>query len=265
MLETIDGVSKWELVQRAVEQLFMPAPSAGFSLRVFGVNGVAGNADACDPTTYSEPIVPAGKGRAALESIRQALGALRPDGLAPAVPALAGALKEIERVQRDTRDAQRVVLILGGAPSDCAGTPDALRATFAGSNVTSYVIALDPDFDVAPVAEATETWPFVISSGHSETRLADALRHIASGASRRACDFGHALPSGPIPVLLDRTRAFFGNDEIPRLANAAECATSTNGGFYVADEGSNLEYRSCPCTCAAYTTCAGAEWLFYCE
>jgi len=261
MNETIDGVSKWELIQRALQQLLPASSFTGFSLRVFGADGV-GDAAACDPATYAIPIVPRGDGPAALESILGTLGALEPEGLAPTVPALAGALEEVERTQPSTLVGQRVVLILGGAPTECAGTPESLRATFEGSAVTSYVIALDPDFDVGPVGEATETWPFVISAGDPETRLTDALRHIAQGASRQLCSFGHPLPNAP-QLTFDpaRTRAFYGGEEIPHLASAEDCATSPNGGFYLQGD----EYRSCACTCAGYTSCDGATWMFYCD
>jgi hypothetical protein len=259
MRETIDGVSKWELTRRALKQFLAPSSFQRVSLRLFGADG--GND--CDPATYTQPLVPPGDDEATVAAILAAMDTHAPGGLAPTVPALAGTLAEVQRIQNTTRDGQRVVLILGGAPTDCAGTPGSLRAAFAASPVTSYVVALAPDFDVGPVGEATETWPFLVEAGDSETRLADALRHITRGASRQACDFGRALPNR-VTVDPARTRVFFGDDEVPQLSSAAECASSDYGGFYLTEGAEEPEYQSCPCTCARYTTCEGAEWLFYC-
>jgi hypothetical protein len=261
MLETVDGVSKWELVRRALEQFLVPSSWERVSLRLFGAGGVSD----CDPAAYAAPVVPSGGETSTFAAIFAAMDALPPEGPAPTVAALAGTLEEVERVQQTTRDGQRVVLILGGAPTDCSGTPESLHATFARSPVTSYVIALAPDFDVGPVGEATETWPFVIEAGHSEQRLVDALRHIGRGASRQACDFGRSLPEEPPDIVPEHTRAFFAGDQIPHLANAEECARSEHGGFYLTELAGELGYRSCQCTCARYVACEGAQWMFYCQ
>lgn len=263
MLETIDGVSKWELTRRALELFLVPSVWQRVGLRLYGGAGPT----VCDPTAYAMPTVSPGGDAATFDAIFAAMDALPPEGPAPTVAALAGTLDEVERIQQTTSDGQRVVLILAGAPTDCGGTAESLRATFARSPVTSYVIALAPDFDVGPVGEATETWPFVIEAGHSEQRLADALKHIGRGASRQACDFGLSPPSDPsIVIEPERTRAFFaGADEIPHLADATECAGSEHGGFYLTELAGELQYRSCPCSCARYVTCEGAQWMFYCE
>lgn len=263
MLETIDGVSKWELVRRGVAGfLTQVAPHHRVGLRVFGATD--GAASDCDPLTYAPPLVAPAHDSTTFAAIEDALATLEPSGSAPTVPALTGTLREIERIQKETRDGQRVVLVLGGAPSACGGTPAALEATFASSPVTSYVVALAPDFDVGPVGEETETWPFLIESGHESSRLTDSLLHIAAGATRQVCGFGRNVPADP-DVLPERTRAFFDGKEIPRLAGPADCASSDNGGFYLTESEGRLEYRSCSCTCALFTTCETAEWTFFCE
>jgi hypothetical protein len=263
MFETIDGVSKWELTRRALELFLEPSRWQRVGLRLFG----GAEPSLCDPTAYAVSTVPPGGDAATFAAIFAAMDALPPEGAAPTVAALAGTLDEVERSQQTTSDGQRVVLILAGAPTACGGTPESLRATFARSPVTSYVIALAPDFDVGPVGEATETWPFVIEAGHSEQRLADALKHIGSGASRQACDFGRSLPSHPSATIApERTRAFFSDEEeIPHLADAAECARSDHGGFYLTEVAGEPQYRSCLCSCARYVTCQGAQWSFYCQ
>jgi hypothetical protein len=262
MLEAFGGVSKWEFTRRGLSAFLsrISTPNS-VGLQLFGRGGADSEVE-CDPFLYEAPVIEAAYDTHA--AILEVLDATSPSGDAPMVPALEGALRHAEAVQRGTSNAQRVVLILAGAPNACEDTPESLRAMFASSSVTSYVIALGPDFDVGPVGQATETWPFVIDAAHPSSRLADALSHIALGATRRTCDYGRELPSTP-PVIVEATRMFLGSEEIPHLDDAASCAASPNGGFYLDTTAAIPEYDFCPCSCASFTGCDSPETYFFCE
>lgn len=110
---SIGGVSKWDLVRRALGLFLMPESSVSVSLRVFGASGGVDSARDCDPVSYAPALVSPVNGASARQAILDAGDALDPDGPAP-VPAFEGTLAEVERLQRETSEAQRVVLILGG-------------------------------------------------------------------------------------------------------------------------------------------------------
>jgi hypothetical protein len=265
MLELLGSISKWEFARRGIEEfLGRVASFHRVGLDLFPKANESAPAESCDSGAYQLPLHEPANDAASFRAILDRFDSMSPSGPAPTVPALEGALRHVEAVQKGTRIAQRVVLIVAGAPSDCGGTPDDLRVAFANSLVTSYVIALAPDFDVGPVGEATETWPFVLGEEQPSSRLADALWHATLGASRRACDHGRELPEN---VVIDRnaSRMFFQNQEIPRLESAAQCDTSASGGFYLDEATQRPEYDFCPCTCARFTTCEAPELLMFCE
>jgi hypothetical protein len=267
MANTLPGTSttRWEALQAAVEAFTSSEGDIRAGIGFFGVTG--GNDDEidCDTDRYSTPAVAIGDLAEVGGDLVMAMADMRPGGLTPAGPALAGALEYASAWAEDNVGrATAVVLVSDGYPTQCQPqTVSGLAAMAEAAHenapfVRTYVIGLGGDFNLDSIALAGGTHQaFLVDEGDFTSSFANALSNVAN--TKLACEY--ALPEPPDgSQTLDLTKVQVTyttaddetTEEIPSLASVNGCGLSANGGWYYDDLENPTRILVCPCTCSRF-------------
>ena len=262
MLEPMGATSKWDFARRGIALFVEGLAGDSADLHLFGKTSGNDPSVDCSVASYTAPDL-----------------ILEPGAVAATTFAALGprcGWIDAERPRRPRRRAPRGRAVVRHRPSQHRRADHGTRARRlrrrarrdicrrAGS---THVIGLDANFDIDPVAEASGTRPFMLKDGDGPERLRDALRHILAGGGMRSCESGFVLDPPPAGTAIDYalTRFAYDDFEIPRVASAAACSQSAQGGFYLDDPVAPTKLSVCPCTCARTSGCGSAQLLFFCQ
>ena len=221
----------------------------------------------CVYADYAVPAVALGENPAAASAAAAAYAAAEPTGEAtPTQPAVRGTLEYfLEALDGVSIDLASLVLVTDGEPTGCTfntieDTATIVAGAFADvAAVTTHVIQFGvPEVDFTPIAAAggTGTSHQVTATGDVAGRVAGILEGI-----RAARDCRYRMPV-PTTTVLDvealnlelRDPATPGGaTTVPKVAAEAACS-STDGGWYFAEEPGPGPVVLCPATCEVVTT-----------
>jgi hypothetical protein len=259
--------TRWEALQAAVEAF--ATSNNGDDIRAgigfFGITG--GNDDAidCDTDRYSTPAVDIGDLAEVGSDLVAAMADMRPGGLTPVGPALAGALEYASAWAEDNVGrATAVVLVSDGYPTQCQpNTVSGLAemAELAHENapfVRTYVIGLGADFNLNNIALGGGTHEaFIVDEGDFASSFTDALHNVAN--TKIACEYAlPPPPDGSQTLDLEKVQVTYTTagdettEEIPALASINGCGVSANGGWYYDNPADPTRILVCPCTCSRF-------------
>jgi hypothetical protein len=133
-----------------------------FGVEFFGRDaGDAGDAGvSCNSSDYVTPDVEVGPPAKNAAAIERAFDANAPEGQAPLVPAVEGALLHIESLPATTPSPPSLVIVTGMAPLSCGAFPEMLAAVSVGltQQIHSYVIGIPtPSTACDPTTVSTDT------------------------------------------------------------------------------------------------------------
>jgi hypothetical protein len=259
------GMTRWQALQQAVEEF---ASSSNGDIRAgigfFGVTGGQDDEIDCDTSRYAKPVVEIGDLADVGDDLVAAMNKMKPGGLTPAGPALAGALEYASSWAEDNVGrATAVVLVSDGYPTQCqpqAVSALADMAEMAHKNapfVRTYVIGLGGDFNLDAIALSGGTHAaFLVDEGDFASSFTKALGNVTN--TKLACEY--ALPPAPDgnqdldldKVQVTYTSADDSTEEIPSLTGINGCANSANGGWYYDDPQNPTSILVCPCTCSRF-------------
>jgi hypothetical protein len=267
MANVIPGTSmtRWQALQQAVEEF---ASSSSGDIRAgigfFGVTGGQDDDIDCDTSRYATPSVEIGDLADVGDDLVAAMTNMKPGGLTPAGPALAGALEYAASWAADNVGrATAVVLVSDGYPTQCQPQSVAALADMAemahmnAPFVRTYVIGLGGDFNLDAIALGGGTHQaFLVDEGDFASSFTQALGNVAN--TKIACEY--ALPTPPDgnqdldldKVQVTYTSADDSTEEIPSLTSINGCAKSANGGWYYDDPQDPTSILVCPCTCSRF-------------
>jgi len=158
------------------------------------------------------------------------------------------------------------VLVTDSYPTQCSSDPTAVaaaaRAALDGTpSIKTFIIGVGANtgarFNLENFARSggTQT-PFLVEDGDLTETFVDTILNIA--VSNLACDF--AVPAPPAGQMLnpDRVQVVYTPassgepEEVPKVASAAECGRSVNGGWYFDNPTRPTKIFVCPCTCSRF-------------
>jgi hypothetical protein len=260
------GLTRWEVITGAVADFIdeVGDQDIRLGLGLFGRTG--GNDDAldCDTNFYANPRVEIGDLADVGDAILAEMGDVRPGGLTPTAPALAGALAHAaEWAEGESGRATAVVLVTDGYPTQCTPNSVAEIAAIAeDAHVTepyvrTYVVGLAADFNLDSIAISGGTHSaYLVDEGDPAASFVAALRNVSN--TKLACRY--ELPPPPNQTMqldLDEVQVKYtaGDDsveEVPRIADLEACSRNPNGGWYYDDPANPTQILVCPCTCARF-------------
>jgi hypothetical protein len=271
MKNTLPGstTTRWEALQAAVEQFAQSGNGDDIRAGIgfFGITG--GNDDEidCDSDRYSTPAVEIGDLADVGDDLVAAMAEMRPGGLTPAGPALAGALEYAAAWAEDEDNVGRataVVLVSDGYPTQCqpqSVSELAAMAEMAHENapfVRTFVIGLGGDFNLDSIALGGGTHEaYLVDENDFASSFAEALHNVSN--TKIACEYALPPPPDGSQLLdLDKVQVTYTpssdamTEEIPWLNSINGCATSPNGGWYYDNPSDPTRILVCPCTCSRF-------------
>jgi len=283
---TAGQTTRWQVLTAAMQGLATSAEAAtiGASITFFSINGGSTDSPNCEAARYATPVVPLGLLSTTGPQIVDAMNALTPSGLTPTVPALDGAFQYAMAAKRADPSREKVVVMISdGFPTQCplkspsdvvniiqeaASAPTPVRTFIIGIGSTSKMTSAK--FNLQNYARAGNTGkpPFVLDEAAGaaavQQQLITTLLNISN--SPLACEYEVEPPSAdwvidPEQVMFTYQPNAGDLQEIPKVASAATCAKSPNGGWYFDNPSDPKKITVCPCTCANFG--AGSATVVY--
>jgi len=274
--------TKWTSVQTAVQAFTTDPQAAGLdiALQFFRL----ANNNACDGTGYDVPEIAIGPLPQNATAINNAYAAHFPITDTPIEPALRGAVNFCLQFQATNTTGEQcvAVLITDGAPSTCLLDPAGLAQIAADAhskNVLTFAIGMDgADFatlDAIAKAGGTDCTPGspgnescnVASGGSSFIDALNLIRKTVSHdvtttktvtevhTSELACEF--QIPPAPAGQSFDPTNVNVNfrhdgtDDTVLQVPTSADCAKTSNQGWYYDKPTSPTSIQVCSGTCDA--------------
>jgi len=269
MAETVGttGKIRWDFVHDSV-QAFVQDPKAatiGVGIQFFGQSGSRDDSIDCDVSRYSTPAVPIGPASTSGADVVSAIDATLPGGLTPTFPALEGAVAYGQTwATAHPGRATVVVLVTDGFPTQCQNPVSvsaianvAQQAATGSPPVKTYVVGITAGYNLNTIARAGGTGSaFMIDQGDITQSFVTTLLNISTNPL--SCEYEIPAPTDPTLTLdfdkvqVVHTPAVGDAEEIPRAQSYADCASSTNGGWYYDNPSSPSKILVCPCTCSQF-------------
>jgi len=258
---------RWAAASNAIAQFIGDLPATGprVGIQLFGATDDADELTTCDPSQYVRPAVGISEPADAADLIAAELHGTGLAGASPTWPALIGSLQYAMEWEPPENRFTQVVLVVAGMPAECAGEAsldEAVATVQAAQNadpaVVTYVVGLDPEFDLDPIALAAGSLPIRIGVDDAPQRVLEALSRITAGlALQWTVTHGFNLWSGPptdgraVDLMSGVVTAEipWGERElIPQVDSSEACASSAHGGWYYDDPAQPTLVDLCPCT-----------------
>jgi hypothetical protein len=283
MTYAFGDTDRWTMLRDAVQQFVTDQRTVdgeiGIGIGFFSLSGSGDDGADCSVAGYAQPVVEVGLASEVGQDVVAAIEATTPMGFTPTVPALQGAIQYAKQQDRATPGRVTVVLLVtDGFPTQCPDEAtaqeiaDAAAIGFEGEpSMRTFVIGIEAGFNLDNIARrgGTGTAYMVEEGGDSANRLVDAMLNMTNQGM--SCEYDiPPPPPGLLKVDTNLVQVIYTpastgeEEEVPKLDSYADCAHSTNGGWYYNRTIDPSRILVCPCTCARFQA-GRTEIRFGCE